>query len=112
MPQTFLTIRVDQKLKRQAQRVAKQAGVPLSVMVKASLRKLVSEPVTEYCQLCEEGKPHVPSKRLIRSLKQAEKDREDGWVSPTFDNVEDSLKWLNDPKRKYVRELHTELYKK
>lgn len=112
MHQAVLTVRVDQKLKTKARRAAKQLGVPLSAIIKASLRRLVEELPKEYCHVCDEGRPLIPSKRLIRALKHAEKERKEGWVSPAFDNADDAIDWLNNPKRKYVRQLQPELYKK
>ena len=92
---TVLTVLMDQKLKQQAQLVAKRLGVPLSVMVKENLRRLVKDPSKEYCQVCDDGEHLVPSKRLIRSLKQADKDRACGDYV-TFDNAKDALRFLDD----------------
>lgn len=50
-------------------------------------------------------KNEEPSKYLKKALKVSAEELKNGWVSPPFDNVKDSIAWLNDPKRKYVRDL-------
>ena len=94
MVQTILTVRVDQKLKQKAQRVAKKLGVPLSAMIKTSLREIVKRDPSVYCPSCGEEESFVPSKRLIRSLQQAERDRARGNYY-SFDNTKDALSFLD-----------------
>lgn len=44
----------------------------------------------------------VPTKYLIKALKESEKDYEEGRCSPTFDNAKDAIAWLHDDHAKYV----------
>lgn len=46
-----------------------------------------------------------PTEFLLKSLKEAEEDRKKGFVSPGFDNVDDALAWVKNPKRKYANQI-------
>jgi uncharacterized protein with PhoU and TrkA domain len=42
-----------------------------------------------------------PSEYLKKAMRESEEDISKGRVSPTFDNAEDAISWLNDKNRTY-----------
>lgn len=95
MNTAVINIKTDKNLKKQAQSIAYDLGLSLSSLINAYLKQLVRTRRVEF-DLDEE-----PSERLIKSIKQAEKNWKEGKVSPPFDDVEKAIKWLDDPKAKY-----------
>mgnify|MGYP001568678927 CR=1 FL=1 len=94
MNTAIINIKTDVTLKKEAQAVAGEIGVSLSALIKAYLKQLVkSRKVT----LREE-----PSAYMIKALKESAEDIKKGRVSPTFDNSDDAIAWLDDPKAKYL----------
>ena len=94
MNTAIINIKTDVTLKKEAQAVAGEIGVSLSALIKAYLKQLVkSRKVT----LREE-----PSAYMIKALKESAEDIRKGRVSPTFDNSDDAIAWLDDPKAKYL----------
>jgi len=47
----------------------------------------------------------IPSDYLIRELRESEEEIKAGWVSPEFKNAKDAIAWLENPNRKYLRDL-------
>lgn len=97
MDSTTISFRIDTELKNRARAVASDMGIDLSVLVKSCLKTLVKQKRADF-------RSEVPSDFFIRSLKQAEKDIAEGYVSPTFDNPKDMIAWLHGPNRKYKNE--------
>jgi hypothetical protein len=48
--------------------------------------------------------PEEPSEMLIKEIKEVEEEIKRGEISPTFNNIEDAIKWLDDKSKKYVRD--------
>lgn len=96
MNTAVINIKTDPKVKKKAKKLAADLGLTLSSILNGYLREFVRTKKVNF-ELEEE-----PNEKLIATFKQNEKDRAAGFVSPTFDNVEDSLKWLHDPNAKYV----------
>ncbi|AKM79098.1 MAG: hypothetical protein UX85_C0003G0104 [Candidatus Beckwithbacteria bacterium GW2011_GWB1_47_15] len=94
-----INIRTDARIKAQAQRVAKEAGLTLSGLINFLIRTVVKTKKLEF-DLNE-----TPSPYLIESLKESEEDIKAGRVSPAFDNVKDAIAWLEDKDRKYVNQI-------
>lgn len=87
---TVLNVKIDDKLKKEAQAAAKAIGLPMSTVVSASLREFVrtrSITISDEPQL----RPEV-EKELIRLSKNAREGKD---LSPAFDNVNDALDWLH-----------------
>lgn len=40
-------------------------------------------------------RPEIPSARLIKAIKRAERNLKEGKHSPVFDNAEDAIAWLH-----------------
>ena len=89
MNTSTLNIRIDDRLKKQARKLANELGLSLSTMVKSLLRKAVREKKIEL--------ELEPTEYLKKSLVESEKNIAEGYVSPAFDNAEDAFAWLEDP---------------
>ena len=87
---TVLNVKVDDKLKKEAQEAAKAVGLPISTIVSAGLRDFVrtrSITISDEPQL----RPEV-EKELLRLSKNAREGKD---LSPAFDNLEDAFAWLD-----------------
>ncbi len=99
MQTAVINIKTEPKVKKQAHEVAKELGFSLSSLIDGYLRHLIRTKEVHF--RLEE----IPSEYMIKELKESEKQIKEGWVSPGFDNVEDAITWLDNPKRKYVNQL-------
>jgi DNA-damage-inducible protein J len=89
MAKTTINIRVDKEVKEEAQKVAKELGIPLSTIINAYLNQLIR---TKEVHFYTEGelKPHV-KKRLDRLMKEAKEGKN---VSPTFNSAKEANEYL------------------
>jgi addiction module RelB/DinJ family antitoxin len=99
MNTAVINFKTDPKVKKKAQKVASELGFSLSSLLNGYIRHLIKTKTVYFTAKSEE-----PSEYLIEVLKESEADRKAGEVSPSFDNAEDAIAWLNDPKRKFVNE--------
>lgn len=99
MQTAVVNVRLDPKVKKEAQEVAEKLGFSLSSLITGFLTNLTKTKAINF-SLSEE-----PSEYFIQSSKEAKADIKAGRVSPTFDNVEDAIAWLDNPKRKYVNQI-------
>ena len=74
-------------------------GISLSRLIHGLLKQAIKTKTVTFTAKEE------PTEYLIQSLKEAEKEIKEGWVSPSFDNAEDAIVWLDNPKSKYVNQL-------
>jgi addiction module RelB/DinJ family antitoxin len=86
---TVLNIKIDPKLKRQVQEVAKALGLPVSTLVTASLRDIVQR---RSITISDEPplRPEV-QEELLRLSKNAREGKD---LSPVFTNAKDAIAWL------------------
>ncbi len=84
-------IKTDAEVKAKAQKVAKELGLSLSSLLNGWLRQLIKTKTVTFTSHGE-----YPSEYLIKSIKQAEKDRKTGKASPIFKTGEEAVKWLED----------------
>ncbi len=81
---TILNIKVDKEVKEEAFKVAEEMGVPLSTLANAMLKKLIQERSVTFVA------PLRPSKKLMKILRQGEKDLKEGKnLSPAFADMEE-----------------------
>lgn len=99
MNTAVINIKVEPKTKKLAQKIAEDMGISLSGLIHGLLKQVIR---TREVTLSANEEP---SEYLIQSLKEAEREIKEGWISPSFDNVEDAIAWLDHPKRKYVNQL-------
>lgn len=93
MNTAVINLKVEPRLKKDGQRLARNLGLTLSALMKSLLRKAVRKKKVEL--------ELVPTPYLEQALKEAEEDRKAGRVSPRFDNAEDAMAWLKDPNARY-----------
>ncbi|MEK7160236.1 MAG: type II toxin-antitoxin system RelB/DinJ family antitoxin [Patescibacteria group bacterium] len=96
---TTINFKTDANVKNEAYKTAKEMGVNLSVVLNGLLRQFIRTK-TVVLTANEE-----PSEYLIKALNESREDIKRGRVSPIFDNIEDEIAWLNNPKRKYVNQI-------
>lgn len=89
---TVLNVKIDPVLKKRAQSVAKELGLPISLVVAASLREFVS---TRSLTISDSPrlKPEVEAELLDLSKKARASKLDD--FSPAFENIEESFTWLD-----------------
>lgn len=96
MKTAVITLKIESKIKKQAQKAADEFGLSLSSLISGFLSDFVYNKEIKFSR-----KDEVPSRYLIDAIKEAEKNRKEGLVSPSFDNSKDAADWLNDPNRIY-----------
>jgi antitoxin component of RelBE/YafQ-DinJ toxin-antitoxin module len=87
---TVLHVKLDETLKKDAQKTAKDLGLPLSTVVANSLREFVKTR-TITISGAPRLKPEVENELLVRSNDATIGKN----LSPTFKNLDDAKKWLN-----------------
>ncbi len=90
MAKTLINIRTDVEVKNEAQKVARDMGLPLSTVINAYLRQFIR---TKEIHFSVEGelKPSV-KKRLDRLMKEARKGKN---LSGPFSTADDAIRYLN-----------------
>lgn len=96
MNTAVINIKTNPQIKAKAQKVAEELGFSLSSLINGYLRHLVKTKTVHF------NTSEEPTQYLIQAIKESEKDIKAGRVSPTFNNIEDEFKWLNDPNARYV----------
>ena len=93
---TVLNVKIDEKLKKEAQKTAKAMGLPISTVVTAGLREFVrmrSITISDEPHL----KPEVEAE-LLKMSRDAHEGKGD-W-SPAFTSAKDAIVWLEDEVKK------------
>ncbi len=89
---TVLNVKIDPTLKKKAQTVAKDLGLPMSIVVAAGLREFVntrSLTISDSSRL----KPEVEAE--LRKLSREARAGNFDDYSPAFDDVTKSFAWLD-----------------
>lgn len=89
MSYNVVAAKVDPQTKKEAMKTAEELGIPLSVVIKAFLKQFVRTKSVEFSARNEE-----PSEYLIKTIKQALKDKKEGKASPVFNTGKEAIKWL------------------
>lgn len=88
---TVLNVKIDPKLKKASQQVAKEAGIPLSLVVNSALHRFVSE------RSITIQAPFVPNAKTAKILKTALNDIKAGRnISPMFKTGREMDKYLDN----------------
>ena len=87
---TMINIKTDVKLKKQAQKVAKEMGLSLSVIMNRNLRDLIENRRVTF------EAPFIPNAQTAKALRQSLKDIKSGknLLGP-FSTAEEMIKSLN-----------------
>ena len=91
MNYAVVNTKVDPKTKKEAQETAEKLGMPLSVVIKAFLKQFIKTKTVTFSASDE-----YPSEYLIKTIKQAERDRKAGKGSPVFKTGREAIKWLKE----------------
>jgi len=87
---TILNVKVDRKIKKQAQELAGNLGIPLSFVVNAHLRRFINEREIYI------GMPLKPTKKFAMRLKKIDADIKAGRnLSPEFSSMDEAIAYLN-----------------
>jgi addiction module RelB/DinJ family antitoxin len=99
MNDAVINIKINKTLKLEAQQLAEELGFSLSSLINACLKQIVRTRSVSF-DVSEE-----PSNYMVKMLKKSKEDIKKGLVSPSFDNVDDAIKWLNNPRKKYAGKI-------
>ena len=87
---TVLNVKTDCEVKDQAQSIAREMGIPLSVIVNAYLKDFIREK-----KFTASLEPRL-KKEVWDEMEKAINDyKQNKNISPVFSDVRESLKWLN-----------------
>ena len=89
---TAVSFKIDMDVRNRARIVAKEIGVPLSMVVNQQLKQFANDQCIEFYQ------PLVPNAKTRKVLDEAMRDIREGHAdkfSPAFTNVEDMNRWLD-----------------
>lgn len=90
MAKTVINIKTDKEVKEEAQRIAKELGIPLSTVVNSYLKDFIRG--REFTISLEpQLKPEVWDE-MKKAVDDAKKGKN---VSPVFGEVEDAISWLH-----------------
>lgn len=87
MKTAVLNIKIEPKIKQDAQKVARDLGLSLSAIISASLKELARNKAVSYSLL-------QPNDSLKHIIREAQKDRVQGNTIGPFKNVDDLMKSL------------------
>lgn len=107
MKSAIITLKTNPVVKAKAQKTAADLGFSLSAVLNGFLVEFIHNKEIHFGDRAEE-----PSEYLKEAIREAEEERKDGWISPTFDNAKDAIAWLDNPSRKYVRDLQPNVSEK
>jgi len=87
---TVLNIKIDKKIKEEAQKLAKSLGLNLSQIANASYKQFIRSREFTFT----EGYTMTPY--LEKVIEEAERDYKAGKnISPAFVSVDEAMEWLN-----------------
>ncbi len=89
MEKTVLNIKTDKKIKKEAQKVARELGLPLGTIVNAYLRELVHEKRVLF------SVPPAPNQRLRKLLKEIKNDINKRKENAKPLNYEEAVRYLD-----------------
>lgn len=88
MNQATINLKIDQKIKTEAQKLASEMGLSLSGVINLCLRRFINDK-----EVSVNLKEEKPSARLIKVIKKAEEDIKSGNVYKA-DNIDDFIDQL------------------
>lgn len=89
MNTAIVNVKVDPRVKKEAQRLAEDLGLSLSGLINAYLKQIIRTKTVSFSTAAEE-----PSEYLINALKESREDIKAGRVV-SFDNPDDALAFLD-----------------
>ena len=98
MKTAIINIKTEPQVKTRAQKVADEMGLALGSLINGFLHNLIKTRRVEFTAYSNEQ----PSDFMIKSIKEAEADEQQGRVSPIFKNSSDASMWLDKESKKYA----------
>jgi addiction module RelB/DinJ family antitoxin len=98
MNTAVIIAKTEPQVKIKAQKIAKDLGLSLSSLINAWLRQLIKTKTVVFSAV---SKSEEPTQYLLDSLRESKRDIKAGRVSPSFDNADDAINWLEDPNAVY-----------
>lgn len=89
MQTAAIYIKTERETKQKAQKVAKELGLSLSVVVNGFLRQFIKTKTVTFSAANEE-----PNEYTLSVMKQAEENLKKGNHSPVFKTGEEAVAWL------------------
>lgn len=89
MKTAVITLKIEPKIKKEAQKAAEEFGMSLSSLVSGFLRDFIFNREIRFCQ-----KEENPSQYLIDAIKEAEEERKKGNFH-SFVDAQDAIKFLD-----------------
>lgn len=87
---TSIHIKIEAGIKDQAQQTAEELGLSLSGVMKALLKQFIRT------KRLSVGIHEEPSVYMMEALQESDNEYKQGKTSPSFTNLEDSFKWLDN----------------
>ena len=100
MNTSVVNVKVNPQVKKEAQAVAEDLGLTLSTLINGYLKQLIRNKTVVFSSLEE-----APTDYLLESLRESREDIKANRVSPTFNNADDAVDWLNNSKKKYESQV-------
>lgn len=89
MNTAVVNVKVNPKVKKDAQKIAAELGLSLSSLINGYLKQIIRTRKVSF-DLSEE-----PSEYMIQALKESKADIKAGRISQSFDNSKDAITYLN-----------------
>ena len=89
MKTAAISVKIDPKVKKEAQKVARELGFSLSDIVNSSLKNLIRTKTIHFSLLGEK-----PSPMLKKAIREYERDKAQGKLIGPFSNVKDLMNSL------------------
>ncbi|MEK7517732.1 MAG: type II toxin-antitoxin system RelB/DinJ family antitoxin [Patescibacteria group bacterium] len=89
MNTTAIYIKTEARTKEKAQRVAKELGLSLSVVINALLKQFIKTKSVTFS-----ANDEIPNERTLAIMKQAEENYKKGNTSPAFKTGREAVAWL------------------
>jgi addiction module RelB/DinJ family antitoxin len=89
MKTAALSVKIDPKVKREAEKIAEQLGLTVSAMVNAHLKEVIRTKSVSYAVAV-----HEPSPMLKKAIKAGMNEYKEGKTKGPFDNADDFMRAL------------------
>lgn len=99
MNTAVINVKINPKVKTQAQQVLEELGLSLSGVINAFLKQLVRTKSVSFTASEE------PTEYLLRTLGESQADVKAGRVSPSFTSAKGAISWLHKREKKYETEI-------
>ena len=97
MQTAVINFTTEEKIKQEAQRIAKKMGISLSMALNNYLKHFVKTKTVVF-----NADDEIPNQWLTNALKESEADVKAGRVSPAFTNAKDAIAWLDNQNARYA----------